>query len=61
MELGDLTLNDLRLIDQCYRRKLRQSPLHTEIFVDISKEIGCDVSLVQVMRYSDLDTVGRDN
>jgi len=49
LKMDDLTLNDLRMIDRCYRKNMREQQAFSSTFVELAKIIQCDAELVQVL------------
>jgi hypothetical protein len=46
--LEDLTLKDLRMIDRCHRRRLRENQIFSETIKELAKRIHCSADLIQV-------------
>jgi len=48
LTMDDLTLKDLRMIDRCYKKNMREQQAFSGTFAELAKIIQCDTELIQV-------------
>jgi len=47
LRLEDLTFKDLRMIDRCYRKNMREAQAFSSTIVELAKMVQCDTELIQ--------------